>query len=100
MSLAELNTLYSAAVAAIDDADFDLAIRQLMAVKARLATMPNVSRNLPGGGTQSISFNPAQLDTLIAQCRQQKAAAAHATSGPYRQTKVTYARPDNADAYA
>jgi hypothetical protein len=99
MSISELNTLYTEAVAAIDAADYDLAIRKLMAVKARLATTPNITRALAGSGSQGISWAPAQIDSLIAQCRQLKAAARAATSGPFQQTKVVYRRPDNADSY-
>ncbi len=91
MSIAELNTLYAAAVTAIDAADWDTAIHQLMAVKIRLATMPNLSRSLAGGGSQSITWNAAELDSLIAQCRQNKVAASHSSGGIFQASRVIYA---------
>lgn len=65
-----------------------------MAMQARLATTPNVSRNLSGGGSQSITWNAATISDLIAHCRREKAAvdAAASTVGPWQQTKVTYKR--------
>jgi hypothetical protein len=92
MSIAQLDTLYEAAVAAMDAGSFDTAILKLMAIKVRLATTPNLSKSLGGGGASSITWNAAEIDTLIGQCHQMKALAAHATSGPFRQTKVAYAR--------
>lgn len=100
MSIAELNTLYAEVVAAIDAASYDTAIAKIMAMKARLATTPNLSRSLGGGGSQSVTWNATQLDSLIADCRKLKAAAAHASSGPFVQIPVTYQRPDVTDDYS
>jgi hypothetical protein len=99
VSIAELNTLYEAAVAAIDNGSYDVAIAKIMAMKARLATTPNLSRNLGGGGSQSIAWNPSQLDSLIADCRKMKVAAAHAVSGPFVQIPVTYRRCETTGDY-
>ena len=88
VSAAELNALYAAAVAAIDAADYALAVRALMAVKLRLITTPNVSHSIDGGGTQSTTWNIEQIDSLIKVCRQEQAAA----TGGIQQTKVVYAR--------
>lgn len=98
MSIAELETLYAAAVAAIDAADYDTAIAKIMAMKARLATTPNLTRGLGGGGSQSITWNPAQLDSLIADCRKMQAAALSA--GGITLIPVTYARPDATGDYS
>jgi hypothetical protein len=95
MSLAELNTLYTAAATALAARDYDGAIANAMAIQVRLATTPNVTRSLAGGGSQALSFNPAELDSFIANCRQLKTSAAHASSGPFRSCKVTYVRPDS-----
>lgn len=100
MSIADLNTLYAEVVAAIDAGSYDLAIRKIMAMKARLATTPNLSRSLGGGGSQSVTWNAAQLDSLISDCRKAKAAASHATSGPFVCVPVTYQRPDATGDYA
>lgn len=99
MSIAELNTLYAAVVAAIDDADYDTAIKKIMAMKARLATTPNLTRSLAGSGSQALTWNPGELDSLIRQCRQQQAAVRAASVG-IQQTKVTYARADVASEYS
>ncbi|HET99385.1 MAG TPA: hypothetical protein ENH89_03205 [Aurantimonas coralicida] len=79
-------------MAAIYDADYATAIQKLMAMKARLASTPNLTRSLGGGGSQSISWNPSELDSLIKDCRQQQAAAAASTGGIFQTSKVTYAR--------
>lgn len=94
MSMAQLDTLYAAAVAALDGGDYDTAITKAMALRVRLATTPNLSRNLSGGGSQSVTWGGAEgLDRFIAECRRAKASAAAARSGPFQQTKITYARP-------
>jgi len=97
MSIAQLDTLYEAAVAAMDAADFATAILKLMAIKARLATTPNLNRAVAGGGSEAITWNAAEIDSLITQCRQLKAASIHATSGPFNQTKVAYARASGSE---
>jgi len=93
MSIAQLDTLYDAAVAAMDAADYSTAVLKLMTIKARLATTPNLSKSLGGGGSASITWNATELDTLISQCKQLKAQARAASNGPFQQTKITYARP-------
>ena len=92
MSIAELNSLNSAASAAMESADWDTAITKLMSMQARLASTPNLERDL--GGSQAISWNPSGLDALITHCRRQKTAAtaAASTSGPWQTTEVTYKR--------
>jgi len=92
MSIAELNTLYTAASAAMESADWDTAINKLMAMQARLASTPNISRNLGGGGSQGITWNSATLADLITNCRRQKAAALAASGGPWQTTEITYTR--------
>ncbi len=93
MSIAQLDALYAAYLAALDAADYDTAILKLMAMKARLASTPNLSRHLGSGGRQSIEWNPGELDSLIAQCRQLQTAAAVATGGIIQTSKIVYARP-------
>lgn len=97
MSIAELDVLYAAAVAAIDAADYALAVRKLMAIKVRLATTPNVSHSIDGG-PQSTNWNAEQIDSLIKVCRQDQAAAL-AASGGIQQTKITYARADDVSEF-
>jgi len=100
MSIADLEALYAAFSGARNAGNYDAAIGCLMDMKARLATTPNLSRNLGGGGSQSIAWNPSQLDSLIADCRKMKAAATHAASGPFVTVPVTYQRPDAKGDYA
>ena len=94
MSIAELNTLYSAAATAMEAGDWDTAITKLMAMQARLASTPNLTRNLAGGGSQAIAWNGVNITELIGQCRINKAQAlsAASASGPFQSTKVTYTR--------
>lgn len=96
MSLADLESLYSQAVAALEAGDYDLAINKALACKMRLATTPNLSRILAGGGQQMMQWaNAASLDQFIAQCRQMKATAIAASSrGPIQRTRIIYSRPD------
>lgn len=94
MSIAELNSLYSSAAAAMASADWDGAITYLMQMQARLASTPNIMRQLAGGGSQQIQWNASQIAALIADCRRQSTAAAVAaeTAGPWQSIKVTYKR--------
>lgn len=95
MSIAQLETLYEAAIAAMDSADYSTAILKLMAIKARLVTTPNLAKSIGSGGTSSVAFNATsagEIDSLIRECKQLKAQAASATKGVFQQTKITYAR--------
>ena len=93
MTIAELNTLYSAAVSALDSGDYATAISKAMAMQVRLATTPNLTRNLGGGGSQAIAWTSESIAEFIAQARRlQSAARAAASGGPFQTTKVTYKR--------
>jgi hypothetical protein len=94
MSISDIETLEAAARAAMAAAEWDNAISYLLQLKARLVSTPNLTRNLAGGGSQSISWNSADIESLVAECRRQKAAGAVAASdtGPWQATKVTYTR--------
>lgn len=91
----EINTLTTAALAAVDDEDWDEALKQGLKIQARLATVPNISRSLAGGGNQYIAWTQKSIDVFIVNCRRQKFAsiAADSDTGPFQQTKVTYGRP-------
>lgn len=94
MSIADLNTLYAAAVAASDSGDYDTAVQKGRAVLIRLATMPNVTRNA-GGGSQSLTFpGYAAVEAFIAACEKAKGVAAHAAGsvGIFRESKIAYAQ--------
>jgi hypothetical protein len=95
MSVAQLESLYSEAVAALESGDYDTAILKAMAIKARLGTTPNVLRSLGGGGQQQLQWaNVAAMNSFIADCRSLKNQA-RAESLGIQQTKITYARPDD-----
>jgi len=101
MTVSELNTLYATANTALDSGDYAAAITAALQAKMILATKPNVSRNLAGGGSQSLAWaNAVAIDSFIAHVRHLQAASAHATHGPFQQIPITYARPDDVDAYS
>lgn len=96
MSVATLNTYRDAAIAALESADYATAIAKALAAKMVLATMENAMRGA-GGNQQQYSWDRDAIDSFIGHCKQLRAEAAHADStsgGPFRQTKITYARPD------
>lgn len=92
MSIAELNALYTAAAAAMESSQWSTAITKLMAMQARLASTPNVTRSLGGGGSQGIQWNSQSLADLISFCQKQSAAETAAASGPWQTTEITYKR--------
>lgn len=99
MTASAFETAMSNAASAYAGGDYSGAIAY--AVQG-LALMPaaNVSRNLSGGGAQSITWNSASILAFIQQCKIAKTSAAHAVSGPFQQIDVTYAAADDVDEYA
>jgi hypothetical protein len=95
MSLADLITLCDAAIAAMDAGDWDTAVLKLMAIKARRATLPSMTEGIVGGATKGIHWTASELDGLIAECRRQQRSASIAATGPFRTSKITYARPSD-----
>ena len=98
MSIPQLETLYEAAIAAMESGDFATAILKLMAIKTRLVITPNLAESIGSGGTSSVTWNATsaeQIDSLILECKQRRAQsqASMGRSGPLRQSRVTYARP-------
>lgn len=99
MSITALETLYSTAVSAFDAGDYASAIAAAVKAQMLLGTTPNLARSL-GGGNQSITWNDgAAVARFIADCRQLQKAAAVTSGGPFRQSKVTYARAEASDGY-
>jgi len=94
MTIAALNTLYTAAEAAIDADDYDGAIKIALKAKMRLATMPDVSRSV-GQGSQALAWkNAVGIDNWITEVRKLKNASLLAAGGPFLQTKVNYQRAE------
>lgn len=92
MSIAQFTTLYNTAVAAVASGDYSSAIAAATKAQLLLGTTPNLARSL-GSGNQSITWNSGEvIDKFIANCRRLEKAASAASSGPFQQSKITYAR--------
>lgn len=94
MTVAELNALYEAAVAALDAGNYTAAISAALKAKMRLATMPDAAR----GGVSMSWNNAVAIDSWIQQVRQLQVVDiqenAAVSGGPFQQIKVNYTRPD------
>lgn len=99
MSVAELETIYDAAVAALDAGDYQSAKLGFMKLMARRAAMPDLERALGSTGRQSIKWRDVDLQSLIAQCDKMLAAARTAARGPVTAIPIRYARPSATDTY-
>jgi hypothetical protein len=99
MSIADLESLNTAYFAAVDSSNWSTALGVLSKIAVRLATTPNLSRNLGSGGSQSITWTAQGIADQQKYCRQMLTAAAHATSGPFVTVPVKYARPDSSGDY-
>lgn len=92
MSIAALNSLYTSAVAAFDAGDYTAAIAAAMKAQMLLGATPNLTRSL-GSGSQAISWNDgASIERFIQNCQRLAKAAAVQSGGPFRSSKVVYAR--------
>jgi hypothetical protein len=93
MTIAHIETLYAAAVAAMAAEEWSTAISKLLQLQTRLAATPNATRG-SSGGSQGFTFNAQGINDLINQCRKEHAAklVAASTAGPYQVSKTTYAR--------
>lgn len=99
MSVAELETIYDAAVAALDAGEYLTAKLGFMKLVARRAAMPDVERSLGGAGRQGIKWRDVDLNSLIAQCDKMLTASRVASGGVFQQIPVTYKRVDATDDY-
>jgi len=92
MSIADLETLYDAAVAADAAADYATAAQKARAILLRLVTTPNVTRSL-GAGSQALTFPGGEtVEAFLNRVQRLSKAASVASGGPFAQSKVTYAR--------
>jgi len=98
MSLSGIETLNTAYVAAVDAENWDAALKVLSKIAVRLATTPNVSRSMAGGGNQSIQWTSQSIAEQQAFCRRMKAEALAESTG-IQQTKVTYTAVDATGDY-
>lgn len=101
MSVAQIEALYEAAVAALDAGNYDVAIVNALKVKIRLSTTPNIMRTLTGSGQTNMMWaNVAAIDFFIKECKVLKATAlASSSGGPFQRTKIIYDRPRNYGCY-
>jgi hypothetical protein len=81
VSIAAANTKFEEAVDAIEDGDWELAEKKLLAASALLAALP--SRSAHDG--EEVEFDARSVDTLLAHVRAKTAARLGV-----RNTKVTY----------
>jgi len=92
MSIAQLQALYAAATAALDAGNYADAIKAAVKAQVLLGTTPNLTRSL-GGGSQAISWNDgASIERFISNCQRLAKATAVQSGGPFRSSKVVYAR--------
>ncbi len=92
MSIAQLQALYADAVAAFDAGSYAAAIAAAVKAQVLLGTTPNLTRSL-GSGSQGISWSDgASIERFIQNCQRLAKAAAVQSGGPFRTSKVVYAR--------
>ncbi len=91
-TLAEVQAYHAAFVAARGGGNYDEAIFQLEVLQARLDSLPDLRRELDGGGSQSITWRPSQIPQLITECRRDKAVAGVASGGMFRTSKLVPTR--------
>lgn len=93
MSISDIESLNTAYVSAVDAGSWDAALKVLTKIAVRLATTPNVSRSLAGGGDQSIQWTSQSVAEQQMFCRKMKAEALAESTG-IQQTKITYTAVD------
>lgn len=92
MSLAEFDALYATGMAAFDAGNYAAAIAAAVKAQFLLGKTPNLTRQL-GSGSQGISWSDgASIERFIQNCQRLAKAAAVQTGGPFRTSKVVYAR--------
>lgn len=93
---ADLEALYSAAIAALDAGEYTTAIKKAMAIKMRLLTSADLTAD-----TKEIAWKrPSDADSFVADCRILQAAALHTSAGGIQMSKITYARVDDSGNYS
>lgn len=94
MSLASLQALADAAVAALEAGDYATAIRKAISIKPLLAVTPELSRG-SAGDSQAMSFRSADaIDSFVRECRAAQNAAAAQSGGPFAHSLVRYQRAE------
>jgi len=92
MSVTDINTRVSAAVAAIDSGDYATALVKLLGAKALLAAMPDTKH-----GEVELEWDREAIDSLITSVRTAQIGASN--SSGLRRTNVTYVNPTSTDTW-
>ena len=92
MGLAEIQTLATAASAAVLAEDYAEAIKQATAAQALLLAMTDGGHSTAAGNRNMTWRTPADVQPFIDNCRRLQTAATGATAGMYQTTKVNYTR--------
>jgi hypothetical protein len=90
MSIAQIETLYDAAVAAFEAADYATAASKATQLGLRIDATSDQRH-----GTDWMNWRTGApgLTAFLAKCAKGERAASAASSGVFRQSKVTFARP-------
>jgi hypothetical protein len=92
MSLARLEALAEAAIAALEAGDYVTAIQRAISIKPLLAVTPELTRG-SSGDSQAMAFRSGDaIDAFVRECRQAANRAAAESSGPFAQSLVRYQR--------
>lgn len=88
---ADIQTKIEEAVTAQESGDFATAITKLRSAKMMLAGLPNIST-----GDVNTGWDRASIDNMISALeREQSAADAASTNGPFKNSKIIYENPDS-----
>lgn len=94
MAISDVNTAVTAATAAIDAGDWATAETELMKAGTYLAAVPDSKL---GSGTSELMYDRQAIAGMLKQVRMNRQAAAHATAGGPRTTKLKFVRADTDD---
>ncbi|MBE3132295.1 MAG: hypothetical protein IMZ55_02395 [Acidobacteria bacterium] len=91
MSIADVNSAMSAAVAALRAGDYATALTESLAAQGLINCLPSASRS--GGQLESeLRYSAADIDAFVSRVERMKNQAAAAAGGGMSHTPVTYER--------
>lgn len=93
-TVAELNTLADAAVAAFAADDYDLAVKLALQAQARLLLIPDSEKT----NQASLKFDRESMNEFIRLVRHEAVAARIASTGPVQFTKLKPQPDDGCDS--
>lgn len=95
----DLESLYTAAAAAMDAGNYLAAKQGFLKLEARRAASPDVERSFGSGGRQSIKWRDVDLSSLISHCDKMLASTKSVGRGPLSAIPIRYKRPTSTDTY-